>query len=416
MIEDQTKQTSDSPATGGETLARPSIRRFLLLSAFLGIAALVAVRWGPYPEVNARHDIKIYILRGSWWPKGLVPYSEVFSEYPEVATWFLAFPHGVIAVLEKTTGIALDHDDAYRYIFTFAMAVFLAGTITLLYAMRTDRRWYAYLMLLPSIWYFSHNRYDIVPAFLVVLSLFLLQRSRHYWAFGILGVATMTKWYPLVILPVFVSYLWRRNRQVTIQATLVFGLVVVAIVIPTLVTAGLNGFLVPYEFHAARAGNSQSFLTILDGFSILDREDGLARHVFQVLQFLPAVVVLFVRIRSWRILIAWSALTVMSFILFNSVYSPQWIVWVAPLFILLATGALDVVLLVAYNLTNSIMAPYGYALRNKDPETFRVTIIANLIMLTIWLLRVGWIALMQMTPVSQETPEETRDQKQESLE
>ncbi|MAT61977.1 MAG: hypothetical protein CMH41_10105 [Micrococcales bacterium] len=374
---------------------RPSIGLFLVLSAALSSAALLAVRLWPLGsprrvQPNDGHDINVYIERGIWLPERAVPYRDVFSEYPEFATWLLGVPYALSGLLTWVTGIEVG-SESYRYIFTAIMGIFLAGTITLLHAMLTERRWMAFLMLLPSCWYFAHNRFDVVPAFLVVAALYFFQRGKFSWAVVWLGVATMSKWYPAVVLPIFLSFLLRMDRRVALRSLALFFAVVASFIAVTLVTAGVNGFLVPYEFHLSRSGNSQSLFTLLDRIDVLDREDSFPRLLFVIMMFLPALLSLFVRIVNWRLILAWSAMSVLTFIVFNSIYSPQWILWVAPFLILLSSWW-EAVLLLMYNISNMAMFPFFFYNKRAEPEAFVISIAFNLLVIIAILIRITWIA------------------------
>lgn len=352
---------------------------------------MVAVSLGGEHFLNNWHDIDVYLERGAWWPTGGTPYEDVFSEYPELATWFLALPYVLLRAFSLVTGLPVETATGYTYVFTVLMGVLLAATTTLIHAMRTDRRWLAYLLLLPSTWYFAHNRYDILPAFLVVLSLYLLQRGRAHPVGLLLGAATMTKWYPVVILPVVLVYLWQRDRTAARAALGGFLGVVVLVAAVTLLSAGVSGFLVPYEFHAGRWGNSQSLLILFDGWGVLDAFHGPARAVFRVLQFLPAIVVLFLRVTTWRAVVAWSLLSVLAFMLGNSVYSPQWLLWVAPLLLLIATSRLDVLLVLTFNCSTILMFPVAFHRTGSDGGWFVAAVACNLAVVLIWLVRSAWL-------------------------
>ena len=85
--------------------------------------------------------------------------------------------------------------DSYSFwlfssIISLIMVGFLSGTITLLYPMLPIHKNSAFLLLLPAALYFTTNRFDILPSFLVLLSLFFLQRQKSLLVGIILGIAT----------------------------------------------------------------------------------------------------------------------------------------------------------------------------------------------------------------------------------
>src|SRR5204863_7835026 len=62
-------------------------------------------------------------------------------------------------------------------------------------------------LVLPGALYFTLNRFDIVPALLVALSLLCLGRRRIAASAVVLAAATVLKLYPAFLCPLFVRYL-----------------------------------------------------------------------------------------------------------------------------------------------------------------------------------------------------------------
>ena len=230
---------------------------------FLALLSIAATRYGGYPAINDYHDIEVYFQRGSWVTTGQEPYRDVFSEYPQVATWLFAVPHVAAEAWSRLNGTRQYDLQTYRYVFSVLMALFLAATLVMLHDLRPDRKWLVFLLLLPAGWYFTHNRFDIVPAFLVLASLAALRRNRYHGAFILLAIATATKWYALVLVPVFLVYTFHTRRRILFSAAVSYPLVLAVIVLPTLLAIGWEGFLIPYRFHLTRTGNPESLFHLL---------------------------------------------------------------------------------------------------------------------------------------------------------
>ena len=64
----------------------------------------------------------------------------------------------------------------------------------------------ALLLLGPSTLYFSLMRFDILCALVLCLSLAAFARGRYLLAHVLLGVATLVKWYPAVVFPVYLAF------------------------------------------------------------------------------------------------------------------------------------------------------------------------------------------------------------------
>jgi hypothetical protein len=86
------------------------------------------------------------------------------------------------------------------------------------------------------------SRFDLWPAALTVGALALLVRGHRRLGFAVLGIATLTKLYPAVLLPLFVAYVWRRSgRRAAILSLGLFAGVVALGALP-FVILGPDGF------------------------------------------------------------------------------------------------------------------------------------------------------------------------------
>jgi len=300
---------------------------------------------------NDDFDRAIYLQRGAWAVEGLVPYRGVFSEYPHVATYVLGFPYFV--------GSA-DYP-SYRAIFSLLMCMCLGATVVLLQRMLPGREWLAYLMLLPAPLYFTINRFDIVASFFVLLAYRFLQKGRDRASGVCFGIAALTKWYPLLLLPVCVSYLYRRDRRPMWTLLAAFATTGVVIVIPSLVGAGLRAVLRPYAFHATRGLEMASLPALLHLYA--DQWFGIALPARLVSGVCLAGVLSAVaasvraRVDSVEGVISWSVVILATFLLLSTVWSPQWMLWVFPLMILAARSRTDVLALAAYGLIGYLVFP-----------------------------------------------------------
>jgi hypothetical protein len=309
-----------------------------------------AVRW-----ISDHNDRWIYMLRGEWLPKGGLPYRDVGSEYPQIPTYLF----GLFFLL-----VPAGSDEQMTYfihssVFSLVMLILLYATIRLLYAMLPQRKWMAFLMLLPGTLYFTLNRYDILPAFLSLLSLWSLRKEKYTLSGVILGAAALSKWYPALFLPVFLSYRFAQTRKIDWKLASAFVLTCLVIVLPTLIGGGLEALLYPYRLHAERSMEQVALPVLVDlllsFFGTRLPEAGFT--VFLALQFLPALLSLFVKIERFEDVVRWTVIVTAAFIIFSRIYSPQWLLWVVPLYILVAENAMDTVIIVVYNLVTYVNFP-----------------------------------------------------------
>ncbi|MBN1354523.1 MAG: hypothetical protein JW994_07650 [Candidatus Omnitrophica bacterium] len=302
--------------------------------------------------INDNADREVYYLRGTWYTIKKTPYTEVFSEYPQFATYFFALPHMALAALY---GPAYGKE-AYYLTFSAMMMLFLSFTILLLYRLRDEKRYFAFLMLLPASLYFSYNRYDILPSFLGILAVYLLSKKKFAFSFFCLALGVLAKWYLALLFPIFLVFC-RESRKKNITGIIAFFFITCFLgILPTLLSGGIDALLIPYMFHTMRGLNSESLFYLLK--KILGSD--LWFIVFFVLQFSVWPFLVFARIDSPKKAINWSALAILVFMLFAKFYSPQWILWIMPFLILRIRNAKDAFLVIFFDITTYVYYPVIY--------------------------------------------------------
>jgi uncharacterized membrane protein len=301
--------------------------------------------------VNDDFDRVIYSQRGAWALEGLIPYRGVFSEYPHVATYILGFPYLV----------GSDGYPAYRAAFSLLMCVCLGATIVLLQRMLPGRESLAYLMLLPAPLYFTINRFDIVASLFVLLGFWYLQKGRDLASGVSLGIATLTKWYPVLLLPLCLSYVFRRDRRFGWALVLAFAVTCALIVMPSLLGAGVRAVLRPYAFHAGRGLEMVSLPTLLHLYAVQLLGVTVPPRLVGVLclsgVLLAVAAGVRARVDSMERVVSWSVIILSVALLLSTVWSPQWMLWVLPLMILAARTTGDVLSLIAYGVIGYLVFP-----------------------------------------------------------
>ncbi len=317
-------------------------------------------------------DRFVYQQRGRWLPSGRLPYIEEHSEYPQLATWmfglpYLAFEHHVPAgraqtnaELRRETGDSRAYFDLHHVSMAVGYLALLIGTALALAALGRPPA-YALLLLLPGTLYFSFNRFDAWPAAAVALALLAQFRGRPALAAVLLALGGMIKWYPLLLMPLFLAHnLWsvlppgpglvRRLLAALPRRVIGPGLACTAVVAAILAVTyfqgggGLEAVTKVYGHHAGRVHNPPSLVSALvepDRYAVfpLESADRVA-GVFAWLQFLPALLLALLPVRRRESLLLGCLVVVLAFAQFGKVFSPQWICWVSPLALLLAPARL----------------------------------------------------------------------------
>jgi hypothetical protein len=393
------------------TLGSVGLRATVLLSA-LGTATILALllltqQWGAGQRDDGRprfpyllediSDRYIYQQRGRWLPSQRRPYVDEHSEYPQLATWMFGVPylffesHVPVGRAQTTAEFNAHPEDSRRYfdLHHVVMAISYLGllvvTAALLRELGHSPGW-ALLLLLPGTVYFAFNRFDAWPAALVGLALLLQLRGRRLGAAAVLGLGAMMKWYPILLLPLFLAHNLGRDvppgaggrarRAALPRAVLAPGLaaaaVIAAILGVTFASGGWEAVKYVYAAQGGRVHNPPSLAAaILEpwrwGLLPLSAHPSVYRVLF-LLQVLPAALLALVPVRSPRALILGCLAVVLAFAQFGKVFSPQWICWVAPLAVLVAPASwVALVLVVVLQVLIYVQIPVLYFARMTDP-------------------------------------------------
>jgi hypothetical protein len=281
---------------------------------------------------------------------GRLPYRDVFVEYPP----------GAFAVL---TPPALLPEDAYRHAFKALMALLGLATIVvaalILLRLRAGaRRLYgslAALALAPlALGPVSLNTYDAWPALLVAGALCALLYDRPTLGFALLGLAVTAKLYPAALLPLFALAVWRRGLG---RPLLAFGLVVAAVFGPFAAVAS-DGLWESMEAQIQRSLQLESLagavllaadrLGIYDADIVMGSTAAVSRDLAgslpdvlavatTTLQGAAVLLVLWLLARTGldrERLVAATAATVAGVLGFAKFISPQYLIWLLPLVLL----------------------------------------------------------------------------------
>jgi hypothetical protein len=354
------------------TLSGP-VAAVLAASAFL--IAFGALHYGFYTH-NLLLDTPIYERYGdAIVHHGQVPYRDFSVEYPPAA----------LAVFAAPSLIAPSRDfGAYREAFEVLMlacGVVAAALVGFLVARqggpparvagRALLAGLAPLLLGPVVL----SRFDLWPALLTLGAVAALAGSRNRLGFGLLGLAVAAKLYPAVLLPLAVVHVWRRRgrREASICVAALAATLLVFIA-PLLVVA-------PHGLWSSLAGQAERPLQLESlGSSLLlvaHQALGLGLSVVfshgsnnigghragviasgQTVLGAAALVSLWVAYgrgpQTSERLLRYSAACVCAFVAFGKVLSPQYLIWLVPLVLIVPGSRGDVaaaVLAVAMVLT-----------------------------------------------------------------
>lgn len=364
-----------------------NIKKSILVLSLLVICSLIlSLAFHNNLGLNVRifndyWDRSLYAERGSWFTLSKTPYTEVFSEYPQVATYFFALPYILMETIIPQNKIrkpiekisnrsysSLRKDlKVYAMFFSLLMMIFSFLSISILYKFKGNL---SFLILLPASFYFTFNRYDIMPCFLSLLSLYLLSKKQYKMTALVLSIGVLTKWYLILLLPIFLSYYYSIHKKINWSMIFTFSLTSFVIILPTIFSGGIDGLLVPYKFHWSRGMNRESSLYIINylfnNVFNINIANKFTFFLFLLLQFSIVPLCITSKIVSFDKVIKWSALSILIFLLFAKYYSPQWILWISPFLILNAKKRSDIAWIILFDLLTFIYFPISFDLFGKS--------------------------------------------------
>ncbi len=302
----------------------------------------------------------------------------------------------------------------YQVAFALWMLVVAAALYFVLERWRSRRAAlsYVFYMVLGG-WATLAGRFDIMPAALTLLALLCSAHKRWNWAFALLALSTLLKFYPVVLLPPFLlaqqldtQGAWSARRR---WAPLGVFLLVCALIIVISLLLSVEGTLAPFNYFGYRPVQveslSASILWLANRLGVGSLSFAYTFGSLNMLSPLSAVISLFADLLVvagllytywllWRTKIDLATgclLTLLIVMLTSKVFSPQYLIWVIPL--LAYTGETRRWWLLPWSLIcllTTWIYPYIYLMTPsildvpKNPLFFPVTTLRNLVLL-------GWV-------------------------
>ncbi len=308
----------------------------------LAILWAVATTTGPFADTTV-NDLFVYRSYADLLLDGQLPYLDFGFEYPPLA-----------AVPLWLAGLGGTDEPAYATAFAVLMcACAVAGQqlAAQLAGRGRNRVVVAWLLAFTPILIGASVRthFDALPIAIALGALLAFARDRPSLGFALLGVGTMTKLFPgLLAVVAFVWLFWGRDaRRAALRGAAIFAAVVLAISLPF---AGA-GYVESFTFHLDRPVQIEStpatVLFALGGSDVTgtnlrpDRfksngldggyADGVERLFFLLLVgALAAIVALAARRPDARHLVLCGFAALLAFVTLGKVFSPQYVIWLAP--------------------------------------------------------------------------------------
>ena len=352
--------------------------RFTELAA-VAAAGLFLLSWGAlhtaWYDDDEIVDTPVYETYGTAIEDGAVPYRDIEPEYPPGA-----LPAFVVPALLSSD------QEGFRYAFEWLMALcgvaaVVLTAVTLRGLGATRARTVAALalvgafpLLLGSV---VLTRFDLYPAALVAGAVAALVHGRHRLGSGVLGAAVAVKLYPVVLVPLALAYAWRlRGRREAIVCLAVLAAVVSAAFLP-FVAVDPGGVAHSLGHQLSRPLQIESLGSALylaahqlAGIGVEVRSGHGSQNLHAtgtavtaiLLSAIQVVALVWIWLRrpgSAEELVRWSAAALVAFVALGKVLSPQFLIWLVPVVVLVA-AATPALLLAGALLLTQLWFPSRY--------------------------------------------------------
>lgn len=316
--------------------------------------ALLAVGWGltlwvmPWSDERV-NDLFVYRSYAKPVLDGALPYRDVFSEYPPLASTAIVLP-GVAGTGAETFRLAF----AGWTLLLAAAVVLLCGALARRTGGDPHRALLAAALMPILLGALVRTRFDLAPVALTLVALLLLCAARPRAGMALLGLGAATKFFPLLIAPVALAWLVGRGRRREASEGAAALIAVLAALGVAALVASPQGALDAARYHLDRPVQIESLPAqallgldragLGDALSVASHRsdgivhpaDGLVGGVFVAgLVGVIALLALYAARRpDPRSLVLASLAAVTAFAVLGKVLSPQFMIWILPLGVL----------------------------------------------------------------------------------
>lgn len=334
-----------------------SIRAQIIFWALMQIPAFAALEIlfrleRPFDPEYVHFDVQIYFNAAKSVLDGQLPYRDFFFPYPAGSLIFFLPP---MPVSES----AVQYQQWFKAEIFVLVLLGLAATafIALKIGQPLNRTLLLYTLSIPALGSILWQRYDLVPAFVVLLALAAWVKGWREIAWALLGLGTLVKIYPLLIAPLFALADYRAGgvRRAG-RGIAIFGAVFVLGFVPFFIasfeeTAQIFFAQTGRGFEIESVGATLMMAASWFGFpaqagyrrrlNTWEADSPMSSGLQIVFLGLEAAVTLFVYWKFWRainpdalMLIRFAGALLALSLLTAKVFSAQFIVWLFPLAVL----------------------------------------------------------------------------------
>ncbi len=381
-------------------------------------------------------DIDGYYRYASLMGQGQLPYRDFSVEYPPGALLIFYLPYLVSSNIQN-----------YSVAFAVEMLLFdLAGLLMIFGISRRAgispmKSLTGYTLAMAAIGSIMVQRFDIVPAVITLGALYAFSKGEYKTAWAVLAIGTMTKLYPALLAPLFLIYQWRRGGLRGVLSPVFTFLVGIELISIPLMILNCNGFISSFTIQSGRPLQLESLYSSLlllgQSLGILSDQPvqgnisldiasplagPLAKGAFLFMGVsLLAVYYLYYRncrksvkpssapapgLPELADLLNYSFITIVVFMITNKVFSPQFMVWLYPLFPLVS-GRFRTAIWVIF-LTAACLTWYIYPLNYWDLVDIEQSAVNALILRNVLMILMAALLLGEKSPEAGDNADEAQ--------
>ena len=276
---------------------------------------------------------------------GVLPYTKVFPEYPFSSLEYPFLAGFLFYAIYLVFGGSLQ---SYFVAFQGINIGFESGTVALIYLLArrhlssTRSVPLALLYTLsPSILWFSMSRYDAIPSFFTLLSLYLFLGNNRKWSYVAAAIGVLLRVYPILLFLAYIKHGISTRKSLRFYLEMVgTPLAVVALAISPLVVVEPSSISRLLLHYATFSWNWESIYGVADQFlrpvfpslTVMYLHPEIMRAIFLIAS---TSVILLDLSNEWKLLNG-VAFSILAWLQTQWFFSPQYVVWIFPLIVFLA--------------------------------------------------------------------------------
>jgi len=276
---------------------------------------------------------------------GVLPYTKVFPEYPFSSLEYPFLAGFLFYAIYLVFGGSLQ---SYFVAFQGINIGFESGTVALIYLLArrhlssTRSVPLALLYTLsPSILWFSMSRYDAIPSFFTLLSLYLFLGNNRKWSYVAAAIGVLLRVYPILLFLAYIKHGISTRKSLRFYLEMVgTPLAVVALAISPLVVVEPSSISRLLLHYATFSWNWESIYGVADQFlrpvfpslAVIYLHPEIMRAIFLIAS---TSVILLDLSNEWKLLNG-VAFSILAWLQTQWFFSPQYVVWIFPLIVFLA--------------------------------------------------------------------------------